>query len=65
MSKENITINLQLGAFSPSLKSQLKDFDFVPDEEIKIMSKYKWLYLSDSCILSDGDYIFSGGEWLL
>lgn len=34
-------------------------------EEIKIMSKYKWLFLSDSCILSDGDYIFSDGEWFL
>ena len=32
-------------------------------EKIKIMSKYKWLFLSDSCILSDGDYIFSHDEW--
>ena len=34
-------------------------------EEIKVMSKYQWLFLSDSCILSDGDYIFANGEWFL
>ena len=46
MSKENLTINVQLGAFAPSLKSQLKVFDFVPDEEIKFLPK-----LSDSISL--------------
>ncbi len=34
-------------------------------EELKTMSKYKWLFLLDSCILSDGDYMFSGGTWFL
>jgi hypothetical protein len=46
MSKENPTINVQLGAFAPSLKSQLKVFDFVPAEEIKFFQK-----LSDSISL--------------
>jgi hypothetical protein len=40
------TINVQLGAFAPSLKSQLKVFDFIPDEEIKFLQK-----LSDSITL--------------
>ncbi len=46
MSKENLTINISLGAFAPSLKSQLKSFDFVPQEEIKFLQK-----LSDSISL--------------
>ena len=44
--KENLAINISLGAFSPSLKSQLKFFDFVPQEEIKFLQK-----LSDSISL--------------
>ena len=46
MSKENLTINVTLGAMAPSLKSQLKFFDFVPAEEIKFLQK-----LSDSISL--------------
>lgn len=43
MSQENSTINISLGAMAPSLKSQLKVFDFVPAEEINFLQK-----LSDS-----------------
>ena len=32
---------------------------------INAMKKYNWLFLSDSCIMSDGDYIFSDGKWFL
>ena len=46
MSKNNLTINVSLGAFAPSLKSQLKEFNFVPQEEIKFLQK-----LSDSISL--------------
>lgn len=46
MKKENLTINIALGALAPSLKKQLKPFDFVPDEEIKFLQK-----LSDSISL--------------
>ena len=32
--------------------------------DIQKMKKYNWLFLSDSCILFDGKYLFSDGEWV-
>jgi hypothetical protein len=32
---------------------------------IKKMEKYNWLFLSDSHILFEDDYLFSSGEWLV
>jgi|688.fasta_scaffold1346076_1 hypothetical protein len=32
---------------------------------IKKMEKYKWLFLSDSHILFEDDYLFSSGKWLV
>jgi hypothetical protein len=31
--------------------------------DIQKMKKYNWLFLSDSCILFDCEYLFSDGEW--
>ena len=31
--------------------------------DIQKMKKHKWLFLSDSSILFDGEYIFSDGDW--
>jgi hypothetical protein len=37
--KKDLTLKITLGFAAPSLKSQLKVFDFVPDEEIKFLQK--------------------------
>ena len=31
--------------------------------DIQKMKKYNWLFLSDSSILFDGEYLFSDGNW--
>ena len=32
---------------------------------VKKIEKYKWLFLSDSYIMLDGEYLFADGKWLI
>lgn len=42
-------------------------FDDIDDlkKSFTKMRKYNWLFLSDSCVMFDNEYIFSDGKWFL